>query len=75
MSDEEMSYMPRGTRSGTGSTSVLQYLVEDLRVRGSQPSQDCAVSASPSASTSESISDGVQTKGGASWMVSPPQRT
>lgn len=33
-----MSYKsPRGNRSGCGSESVLQYLLDDLRVRGVQP--------------------------------------
>ena len=35
---EELSYkLPRGQRCGQGSSSVLQYLVDDLRVKDSQP--------------------------------------
>jgi hypothetical protein len=35
---EETSYKsPQGRRSGNGSDSVLQYLLDDLRVKDAQP--------------------------------------
>lgn len=42
MTDEQSYKSPRGHRSGAGSGSVLQYLLDDLRVKDAQP-----VTASP----------------------------
>jgi hypothetical protein len=37
MTDEASYKVPRGQRSGTGSSSVLRYLMDDLRAKDVQP--------------------------------------